>query len=50
MDAEDADQDGDVDIALGSFVGFRPEGDTTGLYEQWIQDSPSVVVLENTIR
>ena len=48
MDSGDLDQDGDIDLALGSFVGFSPEGDTTGLYEQWLKSSPSVVVLENT--
>lgn len=50
MDANDIDQDGDIDIALGSFVGFLPEGDTTGLYEKWLKNSPSVLLLENTIR
>lgn len=50
MDAADWDSDGDTDLALGSFVGFKPKGDTTGLYKQWVSDSPSVVVLENTIR
>jgi len=48
MDAADFDQDGDRDIALGSFVGFKPAGDSTNLYQKWIDDSPSVAVLENT--
>ncbi len=50
MDAADMDADGDVDIALGSYVNFKPKGDTTGLQKKWILKGPSVVVLENTIR
>ena len=50
MDAEDMDGDGDMDLALGSFVYFLPAGDTTGLGKKWLETSPSVVVLENTIR
>ena len=50
MDAADMDGDGDIDIALGSFVGFTAAGDTTGLSEAWLKSSPSVVVLENTTR
>ncbi len=50
MDAADMDGDGDVDIALGSFVAFIAAGDTTGLGQRWIRSGPSVVVLENTVR
>ena len=50
MDAEDMDGDGDVDLALGSFVYFTPAGDTTGLGKRWLTNSPSVIILENTIR
>lgn len=50
MDANDWDQDGDIDLALGSFVSFEPQGDTTGMYEEWLQNGPSAILLENTIR
>jgi hypothetical protein len=50
MDAGDMDADGDVDLVLGSFIYFIPDGDTTGLGKKWLSTSPSVIVLENTIR
>lgn len=50
MDAGDMDADGDIDLVLGSFVYFIPQGDTTGLGKKWLSDGPSVVVLENTSR
>jgi len=50
MDAGDIDSDGDIDIALGSFVSFLAEGDTTGLGEKWFATGPSAILLENTIR
>jgi hypothetical protein len=50
MDVGDVDGDGDVDIALGSFVYFLAKGDTTGLSKKWLTESPSVIVLENTIK
>ncbi|QHW00703.1 FG-GAP repeat domain-containing protein [Spirosoma endbachense] len=50
MDAGDMDADGDIDLVLGSFVYFIPEGDTTGLGKKWLSTGPSVIVLENTIR
>ncbi|MEQ6120917.1 VCBS repeat-containing protein [Reichenbachiella sp. MALMAid0571] len=48
MDAGDIDEDGDIDLALGSFVYFLAQGDTTGLGKEWLSTGPSVVVLENT--
>ena len=50
MDAADMDGDGDVDLAIGSFVAFLAAGDTTGLGEKWFTKGPSIAVLENTIR
>ncbi|RAJ09226.1 FG-GAP repeat domain-containing protein [Arenibacter echinorum] len=50
MDAEDMDADGDIDLALGSFVYFLPLGDTTGLGQKWLSEGPSIIVLENTTR
>ncbi|MNL88956.1 hypothetical protein D3C87_2189910 [compost metagenome] len=50
MDAGDMDADGDIDLALGSFVYLIPQGDTTGLGKRWLSESPSVIVLENTTR
>ncbi len=50
MDAGDIDDDGDIDIVLGSFVYFLAQGDTTGLSKKWLEESPSVILLENTIK
>ncbi len=50
MDAGDMDADGDIDLALGSFVYFKAKGDTTGLGKRWLSTGPSLIVLENTIR
>jgi hypothetical protein len=36
MDAGDMDADGDIDLVLGSFVYFLPQGDTTGLGKKWL--------------
>jgi len=50
MDANDMDADGDIDLAIGSFVYFLPEGDTTGLGNRWLRTGPSIAILENTIK
>ncbi|MFT5885029.1 MAG: hypothetical protein ACI9IP_001489 [Arcticibacterium sp.] len=50
MDVEDIDGDGDIDIALGSNVQFLAQGDTTGLSKKWLTESPSVIILENTLK
>ena len=50
MDAGDIDGDGDIDLALGSFVYFEPMSDSTGLGKKWLTRGPSVVLLENTTR
>lgn len=50
MDAGDVDGDEDLDILLGSNIGFSPQGDTTGLFARWVQEGPSFVLLENTLQ
>lgn len=50
MDAGDLDGDEDLDILLGSNIGFSPQGDTTGLFQHWTKEGPSFLLLENTLR
>ncbi len=47
MDVGDIDGDTDMDIILGSNIGFGPQGDQTGLFKQWEQEAISYVILEN---
>ncbi len=49
LDAGDIDGDDDLDILLGSNIGFAPMGDTTGLADRWAKEAPSFVLLENTL-
>lgn len=49
MDAGDLDGDDDLDILLGSNISFGPLGDTTGLFQRWVEEAPSFVLLENTL-
>jgi hypothetical protein len=47
MDVGDLDGDADPDILLGSNISFAPGGDRTDLYRRWVQEAPSVLILEN---
>jgi hypothetical protein len=47
MDVGDLDGDGDPDILLGSNISFGPQGDETDLFKRWVQEAPSVLILEN---
>lgn len=48
MDADDMDEDGDLDLVLGS-LAFEVIPDN-GLVQRWVQDGLPFVVLENTTR
>ena len=50
LDTGDVDGDGDIDILLGSNIGFGPAGDNSGLYARWEQENLSYVILENSTR
>lgn len=50
MDIGDIDGDRDLDIVLGSNIGFGPKGDKTNLYDRWAEESISAVILENNLR
>lgn len=40
----------DIGLALGSSAYFLAKGEKTGLSKKWSRDSPSVVLLENTVK
>ncbi len=48
MAVGDLDGDQDPDILLGSNISFGPQGDRSGLFERWMREAPSVLILENT--
>ena len=50
MDVGDIDGDKDLDIVLGSNIGFGPKGDRTNLYNRWAEEAISAVILENRLR
>ncbi|MGC3947544.1 MAG: VCBS repeat-containing protein [Chryseolinea sp.] len=50
MDANDYDNDGDVDLVLGSNVSILPMNDVTGINKRWLKEGISLVVLENKVR
>lgn len=50
MDAGDLDGDGDLDMLLGSNIGFSPKGDTTRLFQRWQEEGLPFMYLENTLR
>lgn len=50
MDVGDIDGDQDADILLGSNIGFAPENDHQGLFERWMKEGPSFILLENQMR
>lgn len=47
MDTGDIDGDTDIDILLGSNIGFGPGDDRQDLFELWQQQERSYVILEN---
>ncbi len=50
MDTGDVDGDADIDILLGSNIGFGPAGDTQELFAAWTAGQRSIVWLENETR
>jgi len=47
MDVGDMDGDQDPDILLGSNISFAPQGNQDDLFKKWLQEAPSVLILEN---
>ena len=46
MDKGDVDNDGDLDLMLGSFI-LQPGRENMSLLEEWIEEEVDVMVLEN---
>jgi hypothetical protein len=49
MDAGDVDGDGDLDIVLGA-ANRTPYKVASALYEKWLKDGPSLLLLKNNLR
>jgi hypothetical protein len=49
MDADDLDGDGDIDLALGSYIN-GPSAVPAALKREWDRFSPSVLILRNKLR
>jgi hypothetical protein len=49
MDANDADGDGDIDIVLGN-AKFTVGAVPSDLMKKWESNSPSILILRNTIQ
>ncbi|MCB0586740.1 MAG: VCBS repeat-containing protein [Phaeodactylibacter sp.] len=49
MDCGDVDLDGDLDIALGSFIPFELLDDKNGLYAHWMNKGESILIIENLL-
>ena len=50
MDKGDFDQDGDVDLLLGSFIRLSPGREFQAVTSRWRKEKVDVLLLENTAR